>query len=44
MRKPRENCDAAAAFIACKAEIDTILTRLSALSAEHFNRSPGTIN
>src|SRR5271166_483738 len=31
---------ALATFIARRTEIDTILARLSALSAEHFNRAP----
>jgi hypothetical protein len=31
-------------FLACKFEIDTILERLAALSAEHFNVAPGEIN
>ena len=34
---------ALAAFIARKAEIDTILARLAALSAEHFNCTPDEI-
>lgn len=32
------------AFIARKAEIDTMLERLTALSDAHFNVSPGEIN
>ena len=32
------------AFIACKAEIDTRLERLKALSNEHFGMSPDDIN
>jgi hypothetical protein len=43
VRKPSDNVDALAAFIACKSEIDTILTRLAALSAEHFNCTPEEI-
>ena len=35
---------ALAAFIARKAEIDTMLARLTALSAEHFDTSPEEIN
>ena len=35
---------ALAAFIAKKAEIDAMLTRLTALSAEHFDTSPDEIN
>lgn len=34
---------ALAAFVVRKGEIDTILARLTALSAEHFNRSPDSI-
>jgi hypothetical protein len=40
MRKSPDNSQALAAFIARKTEIDTILARLSVLSAEHFNRTP----
>lgn len=40
MREPTDNSAALAAFIARKAEIDAILTRLSALSDEHFNIAP----
>lgn len=32
------------AFIAKKAEIDTMLTRLKALSDEHFNVAPDDVN
>jgi hypothetical protein len=32
------------AFIARKAEIDTMLARLAALSADHFDTSPDEIN
>ena len=32
------------AFIARKAEIDTMLERLAALSADHFDTSPDEIN
>ena len=35
---------ALAAFIAKKAEIDTMLVRLMALSAEHFDTNPEEIN
>jgi hypothetical protein len=38
MSKAPNNSAALAAFIASKAEIDTILTRLTVLSAEHFDR------
>jgi hypothetical protein len=37
MSKAPDNSAAVAAFIGRKAEIDAILTRLAALSAEHFN-------
>jgi hypothetical protein len=43
MRKPRDNSSALAAFIARKAEIDTILARLVALSGEHFNCTPDAV-
>jgi hypothetical protein len=43
MRKPTDNTDALNAFITRKAEIDTLLTRLTALSAEHFNHTPDSI-
>jgi hypothetical protein len=39
----RTNDDALAAFVHKKAEIDTMLARLQALSAEHFNYSPDEI-
>lgn len=32
------------AFIAKKAEIDTMLARLAALSDDHFNTDPATVN
>jgi hypothetical protein len=40
MNKAPNNSAALAAFITRKAEIDTILARLAALSAEHFNCTP----
>jgi hypothetical protein len=43
MRKSPDNSEAFAAFIAHKSEIDTILARLAALSADHFNRAPDDI-
>ena len=43
MRKPTDNSDALAAFIAHKTEIDTILERLTVLSAEHFNAAPDDV-
>ena len=44
MRKPTDNRQALDAFIAKKAEIDTMLARLRALSDEHFDWSPDEIN
>jgi hypothetical protein len=41
IRKSRE--DALAAFVSKKAEIDEMLTRLQALSDDHFNYSPDEI-
>jgi hypothetical protein len=43
MHKPSDNADALAAFIARKSEIDTILARLAALSAGHFNGTPDAV-
>jgi hypothetical protein len=43
MGKAPHNAGALAAFVARKAEIDTILTRLAALSAKHFNCTPDEI-
>ena len=40
----RNNDKALAAFMARKAEIDTMLTRLQALSEEHFNANPDEIH
>ena len=44
-RKPKtsSNQDALAAFVQRKAEIDTMLSRLQALSDDHFNYSPDEI-
>jgi hypothetical protein len=39
----RSNKDALAAFVQKKAEIDAMLTRLQALSDDHFNYSPDEI-
>ena len=36
----RSNEDALATFVSKKAEIDTMLTRLQALSEDHFGYSP----
>ncbi len=44
MSKRREPSKAIDAFIAKKAEIDTMLARLQTLSDEHFNWSPEEIN
>jgi len=40
---PRSNDTALAAFVSRKAEIDTMLTRLQALSDDHFNTSPDDV-
>jgi hypothetical protein len=42
--KARSNEDALAAFVQSKAEIDAMLTRLQALSDEHFAYSPDEVN
>jgi hypothetical protein len=39
----RSNEDALAVFVSKKAEIDTMLTRLRALSDDHFGYSPDEI-
>jgi hypothetical protein len=44
MRKSPDNRAALDAFIARKAEIDTMLARLQALSDEHFGYAPDDIN
>lgn len=41
---PTDNSEALAAFIARKTEIDTMLDRLKALSAEHFHADPDTLH
>ena len=43
MRGPTDNTEALAAFITRKAKIDTILARLTALSADHFDLTPDEI-
>ena len=43
MRKSPDNSEALAAFIAHKAEIDAILARLAASSADHFNQAPDDV-
>jgi hypothetical protein len=40
----RSNEDALAAFVSKKAEIDAMLTRLQALSDDHFGYSPDEID
>jgi hypothetical protein len=40
----KSNEQALAAFVSRKAEIDTMLTRLQALSDDHFNYSPDEID
>lgn len=44
LRKPKDNSEALAAFMAKKAEIDIALARLTALSADHFNADPEFVN
>lgn len=43
-RRATDNSKAIDAFLAAKAEIDTMLERLAALSANHFETSPDDIN
>ncbi len=40
----KDNSAALTAFLTKKAEIDTMLARLTALSAEHFNTEPDTLH
>jgi hypothetical protein len=40
----KSNDDALAAFVARKAEIDTMLTRLQTLSDDHFDVAPDEVN
>ena len=42
--RTRDNSAALDAFLAKKAEIDTMLARLQALSADHFEASPDEVN
>jgi hypothetical protein len=42
--RTRDNSAALDAFLAKKAEIDTMLARLQALSADHFETSPDEVN
>ena len=44
LRKPNDNSEALAAFLAKKAEIDTALARLTALSANHFDADPDSLH
>ena len=44
MHSRSDNSEALAAFLAHKAEIDGILERLAAFSAEHFNVHPDEVN
>lgn len=44
MKTRRDNTAAVNAFIAAKIEIDTMLERLAALSADHFDTSPDEID
>lgn len=43
MRQPSSSNEALAAFLARRLEIDTILTRLTALSDYHFNAMPDEV-
>lgn len=43
-RRATDNTKALDAFIAAKTEIDAMLERLTALSADHFETSPDEIN
>ena len=43
-KRHKNNSEAVEAFLAKKAEIDTMLARLTALSAEHFNADPETLH
>lgn len=43
-RRAQDNTKAVDAFIAAKTEIDAMLARLAALSADHFETSPDEIH
>ncbi len=43
-RRAQDNTKALDAFIAAKTEIDAMLTRLQALSKDHFNAHPDEVN
>ena len=44
MKRYKDNSEAVDAFLAKKAEIDTMLARLANLSADHFNAEPETLH
>ena len=44
VKRIKDNSEALAAFLAKKAEIDTALARLTALSADHFGADPASVN
>ncbi|MCA3451676.1 MAG: hypothetical protein INF92_15210 [Rhodobacter sp.] len=43
-RRAQDNTKALDAFLAAKFEIDAMLARLAALSADHFNFDPEAVN
>ena len=43
-KKAKSNDDALAAFVARKAEIDTMLTRIQPLSDDHFGVAPDEVS
>ena len=43
-RRATDNSKALDAFLAAKIEIDTMLERLTALSADHFDADPDEVN
>ena len=43
-KRRKNNSEAVEAFLAKKAEIDTMLARLTGLSEEHFNTDPETLH
>ena len=43
-KRQKDNSEALNAFLTKKAEIDTMLARLTALSEEHFNAGPDRVN
>jgi len=44
MKRTADNSEALAAFLTKKAEIDSALARLTALSANHFGADPDSVN